>query len=42
VYGSFRDDVGVEAVAEINWVDVVAATRLDWLVLAAMLALTSD
>jgi hypothetical protein len=28
MYGSFRNDVGVEAVAEIDWVDVVAAARL--------------
>lgn len=23
--GSFRNDVGVEAIAEVNWVDVVTA-----------------
>ena len=27
VYGSFRDDVGVETVAEVDWVDVVAVLR---------------
>lgn len=26
--GGFRDDVGVQAIAEVDWVDVVAAERL--------------
>ena len=28
MYSSFRDDVGVETVAEIDWVNVVAVTKL--------------
>jgi hypothetical protein len=42
VYGSFRDDVGVEAVAQIDRVDVVAVARLDWPVLRVLSALTGD
>jgi hypothetical protein len=42
VYGSFGDDVGVEAVTEIDRVDVVAAARLDWRALGNLSALTRD
>lgn len=28
MYGSFRDDVGVEAIAEVDGIDVIAAAKL--------------